>query len=230
MKGKFVTIEGLDGSGKTAQLNQLVKYCQKGEIKTTTFDFPQYYKTFFGKMVGRYLKGEFGKVNQVSPYLASLLYAGDRWQAKEKMEKALKERKLLLANRYTSSNMAFMGAKIKSKVARERFFSWLVKLEWQVYGIPEPDLVIFLSLPPEIGQELVDKKGRRQYVGNKNSRDIHERNLAYLKKVTRVYLDLAQRFDNWAKIDCVDKKGNLLSIKEIHQKILKVLRERKILQ
>ena len=226
-KGKFVVIEGLDGSGKKTQLDLLVKYCQKHKIKITTLDFPQYYKTFFGKLVGRYLKGEFGKMEQGSPYLASLLYAGDRWQAKEKMEKALKEGRLLLANRYTFSNMAFMGAKIKSKIARDRFIKWLMKLEWQVYGIPEPDLVIFLSLPPEIGQRLVDKKGWRKYAGNKNRRDIHERNLAFLKKVTRVYLDLTQRFDNWVKIDCVDKKGNLLSIKEIHQKILKVLRKGK---
>lgn len=228
-KGKFITIEGLDGSGKKTQLDLLVKYCQEKKIKTITVDFPQYYKSFFGKLVGRYLKGEFGEVNQVSPYLASLTYAGDRWQAKEKMDKALKEGKLLLANRYTSSNMAFMGAKIKSRVARDKFIKWLMKLEWQVYGIPEPDLVIFLSLPPEIGQKLVGKKGRRKYVGNKNSRDIHERNLAYLKKVTRVYLSLCQRFDNWLKIDCMDKKGNLLSIEEIHKKIVKVLKKKRII-
>lgn len=228
-KGKFLVIEGIDGSGKRTQLKLLIKYCQEHKVKTRSVDFPQYYKTFFGKLVGRYLQGEFGEVNQVSPYLASLTYAGDRWQAKEKMDKALKEGKLLLANRYTSSNMAFMGAKIKTKRERDKFLRWLTRVEWQIYQIPEPDLTIYLSVPPEIGQRLVDKKGKRKYVGNKNSRDIHERNLAYLKKVAEVYLELCQRFDNWVKIDCVDKKENLLSKEEIHQKIVKVLKRKKII-
>lgn len=229
MKGKFVVFEGLDGSGKATQLQHLVRYCQEQRIETATVDFPQYYKTFFGKLVARYLKGEFGDVDQVSPYLASLTYAGDRWQVKPLMDRALRDGKLLLANRYTSSNMAFMGAKIKNKKERDRFIRWLIRLEWQVYSIPEPNLTIYLSVPPEIGQRLVDKKGNRRYMGNKNQRDIHERNLVYLKKVADVYMSLSQRFNNWVKIDCVDEKGALLSKEKIHGKIIKVLKKGKIL-
>jgi len=224
-----VVIEGLDGSGKATQLRRLVKYCQAKQIKTATVDFPQYYKTFFGKLVARYLKGEFGEVDQVSPYLASLIYSGDRWQAKPLMDKALKGGKLLLANRYTSSNMTFMGAKIKDKKARDKFIHWLTKLEWQVYAIPEPSLTLYLSIPPEIGQKLVDKKGNRKYMDNKKKRDIHEKNLAYLKKVAQVYLDLCQRFDHWVMINCLDKRGELLSPEEIHQEIIRVLKKKKII-
>ena len=98
-KGKFVVIDGLDGSGKKTQLDLLVAYCKQKKIKTDTVDFPQYYKTFFGKLVGRYLKGEFGSLEQTSPYLSSLTYADDRWQAKPMMKKALKQGKLLLKMR-----------------------------------------------------------------------------------------------------------------------------------
>ena len=228
-KGKFVVIEGLDGSGKTTQLRQLVKYCQAKKIKTSTVDFPQYYKTFFGKLAGRYLKGEFGEVKEVSPYLASLPYAGDRWQAKPFMKKALEDGKLLLANRYTTSSMAFMAAKIKDKKAQDKFIRWLTRLEWQIYGCPKPDLVVYLSVPADIGQKLVDQKDKRKYVGNKKKRDIHEKDLGYLKKVAQVYLGLCQNFGNWIKIDCLDKKGSLLSKKEIQEKVLGVLKKRKII-
>lgn len=228
-KGRFIAIEGLDGSGKTTQIELLVKYCRRKQIKTAVFDFPQYYKTFFGKMVGRYLKADFGRFEKISPYLASLSYAGDRWQVSGPMKKTLADGKLLLVNRYTPSSMAFMGAKIKNKEERDKFIRWLIKLEWRVYKIPQPELVIYLSVSSRIAQKLVDKKGRRKYVGNKNGRDIHERNLSYLQKVAAIYLSLGQRFDNWVKIDCLDKKGSLETPKEIHEKIIKVLKRRKII-
>jgi len=227
-KGKFLVIEGLDGSGKATQLNLLLEYCRQKRIKTATVDFPQYYKTFFGRLVGRYLKGEFGGVNEVSPYLASLTFAADRWQAKPLMEKAIKEGRLLLANRYTTSNMGFMGAKIKNKKEREKFIKWLKKLEWEIYGCPVPDLVIYLSVPPQIGQKLVDKKGKRKYLGNKKKRDIHEENRKYLQRVQRVYLALCRQ-KNWLKIECLDEKGRLKTKREIHQEILKVLKKKKVI-
>lgn len=228
-KGKFVVIEGLDGSGKKTQLDLLVEYCRQKKIKAAVVDFPQYYKTFFGKLAGRYLRGEFGETEAVSPYLASLLYAGDRWQAKAEMNQVLEEGKLLLANRYTSSSMAFMGGKIKTKKARDKFFNWLKKLEWKVYGCPKPDLVIYLSVSPVIGQKLVDKKDKRKYLGNKENRDIHEKNLAYLGKVAAVYLDLYQRLGYWEAINCVDKGGKIKSRRAIQEMVIEVLKRRKII-
>lgn len=224
-----MVIEGLDGSGKTTQLKLLEKYLVEKKIKTVVFDFPQYYQTFFGKLVGCYLKGEFGKVDQVSPYLASLTFSGDRWQAKPLMEKALREGKLILTNRYTTSNMAFMGAKINSQKKREKFLQWLMKLEWEIYGIPKPDLVIYLSVTPEMGQKLVDRKGKRKYTG-KNQRDIHEENLVYLKKVEKVYLGLCRRFDYWEKVECLGKRGEILKTTEIQEKIIKVLKKKGIIK
>lgn len=228
-KGKFIVIDGLDGSGKKTQLDLLVKYCRKQKIKTATVDFPQYYQTFFGKLVGRYLTGEFGSLKQTNPYLTALTYAGDRWQAKPSMLKALKEGKILLANRYTSSSMAFMAAKFKTKPDRDKFIRWLRTLEQKVYGCPKEDLLIYLAVPPDLGQKLILKKGKRKYMKKtKAKQDIHESDLIYLKKVEKIYLNLIKRFSHWVKIDCLAEDGRLKTKAEIHQLILQTLRQNNI--
>jgi len=229
MKGKFLVIDGLDGSGKKTQLDWLVRYCKKNKIKLATVDFPQYYRSFFGRLVGRYLKGELGNLKQTNPYLAALAYAADRWQAKPEMEKALSQGKLLLANRYSSSSLAFMAAKFKKKKEQERIIHWLEKLEYEAYGIPREDLLIYLSVPPDVGQKLILNKGNRKYMGNKNCHDIHEENLTYLKRVEEIYLRLVNRFNYWVKIDCLDKNGKLKTKEQIHQLIIKLLKEKNIL-
>jgi len=229
MKGKFIVIDGLDGSGKKTQLDLLVKYCRQRKIKTATVDFPQYYQTFFGRLVGRYLTGEFGSLQQTNPYLTALTYAGDRWQAKPLMLKALAKGKLLLANRYTSSSMAFMAAKFKIKKQADKFINWIKELEQNVYGCPKEDLLIYLSVPADLGQRLVLKKGRRKYLKSKAKYDIHEKNLAYLKRVEKVYLDLTKRFPHWYKINCLNKDNSLKSREEIHHLIIKLLQKEKIL-
>ena len=227
-KGKLIVIDGLDGSGKRTQLDLLVKYCRKQKIKTATVDFPQYYKTFFGRLVGRYLNGEFGDVEETSPYLTGLTFAGDRWQAKPNMLKALEQGKLLLANRYTSSSAAFMTGKFKSKLKQDRFIDWIYKLEQEVYGCPREDFVIYFSVPVSVGQKLVMKKGKRKYTGRKQKLDIHEKNLVYMERVKQIYLRMIKKRNNWFFVDCM-KGRKLLSPEEIHQIILDILKDKRII-
>jgi len=227
-KGKLVVIDGLDGSGKKTQLDLLVKYCREYKIAVAAVDFPQYYQTFFGRLVGRYLKGEFGGLKTTNPYLAGLTFAGDRWQAKEPMIKALKKGRLLLANRYTSSSQAFMAAKFLSLKEQDKYIRFIEKLEKEVYQCPKEDLVVYLDIPPLLGQKLVLKKGQRKYIGRQKKQDIHEENLAYLKRVAQVYLRLAKRYSYWVKISCLDNKGQLKTKKQINQEIIKVLIKKQI--
>ena len=227
-KGRLIVIDGLDGSGKKTQLDLLVEYCRKQKIKTATVDFPQYYKTFFGRLVGRYLNGEFGDVEETSPYLTGLTFAGDRWQAKPNMLKALKQEKLFLANRYTSSSAAFMAGKFKSKLKQDRFIDWIYKLEQEVYGCPREDFVIYLSVPVSVGQKLVMKKGKRKYTGRKQKLDIHEKNLVYMERVKQIYLRMIKKRNNWFFVDCM-KGRKLLSSEEIHQIILDILKDKRII-
>ncbi len=227
MKGKFVVFEGTDGCGKTTQVALLKERLVKEGYKVAVVDFPQYSETFFGKLVGQYLAGNFGDLNQVDPHLASLAYAGDRWQAKEKIEQWLAEGRTVLANRYTGANMGFQTAKLPRK-ERDEFLTWLEELEYKIYGIPREEVVVFLHVPSVISQQLVDQKAQRQYLGGVK-RDIHERNLKYQKEVEKVYFALANKYHHWLTVECCDRQGRLMTPEKIHELVYNSLRKRKIL-
>ncbi len=212
-KGKLIVIDGVDGSGKKTQAEMLIKRLKKLKKKVVLINFPQY-NDFFGKVIRRYLDGEFGGVDEVSGYLASILYAADRWRAKEKIEKYLNDGYIVIANRYTESNMAHQGAKIKSPSERKKFLQWLNEMEFKVFAIPRADQVIYLDVPVEISRELVDGRGIKK--------DIHEENLDYLKKTRLEYLHLSQAKKTWHRINCV-KNNQILSRREIAEKIWQVL-------
>lgn len=189
---------------------------------------PNITKLFSAVWLADILKGEFGDVEETSPYLTGLTFAGDRWQAKPNMLKALGQGKLVLANRYTSSSAAFMAGKFKSKLKQDCFIDWIYELEQEVYGCPHEDFVIYLSVPVAIGQKLVMKKGRRKYIGRKQKLDIHEKNLVYMKRVGQIYLRMIKKKNNWLFINCMEGK-KLLSPEEVHQMILSILKDKKII-
>lgn len=226
-KGKFIVIDGIDGSGKATQTKLLLKRLQKEKFKTATIDFPQYYNNFFGKMTGRYLSGEFGLANEVSPYLASILYALDRWESKDFILKELEKGKIIICDRYASANMIHQGGKIKETKKREELIKWLEEMEFEVLKISKPDLVIYLDVPYDVGQKLVDKKSKREYIKNKK-RDIHESDDNHLKNARSQALKLVKKNKNWLKINCV-KNNKLLSPEEISNliwdKLEKVLKK-----
>jgi dTMP kinase len=224
--GKLVVIEGTDGAGKGTQLALLVDYFKLHHLPFETLDFPQYYKTFFGRWIGRFMKGEFGGANDVPPYIASIPYAADRWQAKEDLERWLEEGKTVFINRYTGSNAVYQSAKLP-KSERQDYIDWQFEMEYKVFGIPKEDIVIFLYVPYAVSQQLLTTKSARKYMGNAREKDIHESNTQLMQEVEHIYLDLCKRFPHWIKIDCT-KNGVILSKEEIHQKILSVLRRKKI--
>lgn len=220
MKGKLIVIDGLDGSGKATQTKLLVKRLKKEGYRVAVTDFPQYYSSFFGRMVGRYLSGEFGKANEVSPYLASILYALDRWEAKDKIKKWLAEGRIVVSNRYVSANQIHQTGKLKEKPEKEKFLKWLEKMEFKVFKIPRPNLILFLNIPFRVGRRLVIKKGTRGYLGGK--RDIHESSISHLTAAQKQVFNLVNRYTNWEKIDCL-KKGKLLSRGDIAEEIWRVV-------
>src|SRR5579863_1488619 len=143
-RGKLIALEGIDGSGKRTQLDLLARKLDARGLATFRISFPRY-ESFHGKLVGRYLNGEFGSLGAVDPHLSALLYAGDRLEAKPEIEAALSAGKIVLADRYIGSNMAHQSARVATE-KREEFFSWLKKLEYGIYGLPAEDLVIYLRL------------------------------------------------------------------------------------
>jgi len=221
-RGKLIVFEGADGSGKTTQAKLLLNFLKDpaagGKIPSEYISFPRYEESLWAEIVRRYLQGQFGKVNDVDPYLASVLYAGDRFSASGQINKWLELGKLVVCNRYVGSNLAHMAGKMKDKVSRIKFIKWLEKLEYQENKIPKEDLVIFLHVPVEVSRKLISFR----------KLDIHEADLSYLSRVVDVYNDLSQNRKNWVKVDCV-QGGKILKPEEIHKKVLRILGERKVL-
>jgi dTMP kinase len=185
-------------------------------------DFPQYYHSFHGKTVAKFLRGEFGKIDEVSPYLASLAYALDRASVKKEIEDFLENGGYIIANRYATSNMAHQAAKLKTNKEKNEYLKWIFELEYKVHKIPKEDLVIYLYVPWEIGMYLTKNKPVRHYLGGENV-DIHEKDLLYRLEVEKMFLQLVKRYKHWIKIDCMEN-DKLLSKEKIHQKILNVLK------
>lgn len=220
-KGFFIVIEGSDGSGKTEQFKKLKKKLEQEKYQVATYDFPQYGKSS-AYFVEKYLRGEYGGMEENQAEKASLFYALDRFDISQQIKKDLKQGKIVLANRYVASNLGHQGAKIDSISKRHQFFTWARNLEYQILGIPKPDLNIILYLSYEMRDKLIAKKDERKYLKGKK-RDIHEKDLNHLEKSGKVYLEIAKLFPkDFVLVRCV-KKNQLLSINEIHEKIWKVL-------
>lgn len=222
-KGKLVVIDGTDGSGKGTQTELLLKYLDEHKKKNKYIDFPRYYTSFHGRMVGRYLKGEFGSLQSASPYLTSLFYALDRLTARDEIIDWLEEGNTVVANRYTTSSMAFQTARVE-KEKQEEFIKWLYDMEYKEHKLPKEDVVLFLYVPVEISQKLLEQKNKREYMGGKK-KDINEADVKYQKDVLKLYLDLAKKHPHWEVIKCVDARGKLLAIEKVHGKVIAALKK-----
>ena len=221
-RGKLIAIEGIDGSGKRTQLDLLASALNTRGLDTFRMSFPRY-ESFYGKLVGRYLNGDFGTLDVVDPHLSALLYAGDRLEAKSEIEAALSAGKIVLADRYIGSNMAHQSARVTPE-QREEFFAWLKRLEYGLYLLPVEDLVVYLRVPVQEAHRLVGLKSARSYTNLK--RDIHEEDVKHLEQTAIIYDRLATEA-NWAHIDCFSTVSSvLLPPEEINRAVLQVVETR----
>jgi dTMP kinase len=215
-RGKFIALEGIDGSGKRTQLERLARAFGARGITFSQITFPNY-NGFFGKLVARFLNGEFGPLASVDPHFSALLYACDRFESKPALDSALRSGKALLADRYVGSNLAHQGARVAAE-KRAEFLKWLRQLEYQVYGLPVEDLVVYLRVPVAEAHRLVEQKAPREYTEKK--RDLQESDLAHLAEAAQVYEELAHQL-HWVRIECVHRSsGALRSPDDIHREIL----------
>jgi dTMP kinase len=221
-RGKFIVLEGIDGSGKGTQLERLVGLFRERATSYEQISFPNY-SGFFGKIVARFLNGEFGPLEAVDPHFSAMLYAGDRLESKPAIEAALASGKTLLADRYVGSNLAHQGARVAPE-KRGEFLEWLRQLEYRVYGLPAEDLVIYLRVPVDEAHRLIGEKAARGYTSRR--RDLQEASRAHLAAAAEVYDELARQ-PNWVKIECVDAaNGSVRPPASIHNEILSVIAAR----
>ena len=221
-RGKLIVLEGIDGSGKRTQLDLLARELDARGHAIYRVSFPRY-ESFFGRLVARYLNGEFGALSTVDPHLSAVLYAGDRFEAKPEVESALGAGKVVLADRYVGSNLAHQTARV-SPERRAEFSAWLKRLEYGLYGLPEEDLVVYLRVPVEEAHRLVGLKAPRNYTDLK--RDIQEADTKHLEQTALIYDQLATG-PNWVRIECINAAtGNLNSPEEIHRAVVEAAESR----
>ena len=212
--GKLVVIEGLDGSGKSTQLELLPQNLAQKGVNCQTVSFPDYADPS-STLVKMYLAGEFGQnVGDVNAHAATLFYTVDRYASfRRHWQKAYEDGGLIIAGRYTTSNAVHQTAKLPPEEWKT-YLDWLYDLEYQKIGIPKPDAVIFLDMPPEVSGKLLSVR----YGGDEQKKDIHERDTAYLQNCRKAALFAAEH-GNWQVISCA-KDGEPRSIEEIGQDIL----------
>lgn len=216
-KGKFIVIEGIDGTGKSTQAKLLYNYLKKQKIPAVLTSFPRY-KSAWGKMVRAYLDGEFGTLAEVSPRLASALYAGDRLLASFEINKWLAEGKVVVCDRYAASNVAHQAGKFKDAKARREFVSWLENLEYVENKIPKPDAVILLTIPTNMAQKFMKKR----------KMDIHETGVSYQAAVADAFLAYAKAKKNWIKVSNVNGE-KLKGLKEVSEEVVAILKAKKFI-
>lgn len=215
MKGKLIVMEGLDGCGKQTQTALLKDKLEQKGYKVITITFPDY-QSEASAPVKMYLNGDFGdKASEVNPYMASAFYAVDRIASYKKYwEKDLKNGTIVIADRYTTSNMLHQATKLDGK-DRDEYLNWLVDFEFNRLGLPVPDGVIYLDMPQEAAQEL-----RKNRLNKFEGCDIHEKDKAYLEKCAAAAKSLSEKY-GWRMVSCV-RDGNLRTIEDINEEVVTV--------
>lgn len=227
MDGRFIAIEGLDGCGKSTQIELLRSRVQSTQHTAHYLHFPRFECPYYGDLIGRFLRGEFGSVQEVHPYLVALLYAEDRRDAAETISEWLDAGHVVIVDRYVYSNVAFQAAKVTGETAKSALTSWILGLEFKYNRIPRPDLSIFLNMPMSfILRNLAASRqgGARAYLAGKQ--DIHEGSADLQERVLHEYLLAAERTGDMVRLDCWGPGGDVLSPDEIHSRVWSLMQER----
>lgn len=215
-------IEGLDGSGKSTQVRKLREHLEKRPEPLEYVHFPRYGSPVYGELISRFLRGDFGTNEQVHPQLVALLFAEDRHGAASEMKRILDGGGNVLLDRYVYSNIAYQCAKLRDPDEAERLRKWIIDTEYGIFGLPRPDLNIFLDVPVGfVEKKLASERrgGDRDYL--EGGRDIHEEDIEFQKAVRRIYLKQCELDPNFIRIDCSDSDGAMLPPEDIFTKIVK---------
>lgn len=212
----FIVIDWIDWSGKGTQVARVKQELENMGKKVKLLDYPRYgEKSAFA--VEKYLNWDYGK--QVWAKASSIFYAIDRFDSSFDIRKDMSEYDYIISNRYVSASMIHQAWKIQDSKARDEFINWLDDLEYNIFGIPRPDKVIFLNVSPEMSQKLVLMKEEREYLKWGKKMDLHEEDKDHLKNAHASAMDVVSRFDNWVKIDC-EKDLEMRDMEDITKDIL----------
>ena len=221
--GKLFVIDGTDGSGKQTQSSLLKERLQKDGIDFKSVSFPNY-DSPTSTLVKMYLEGDFGENQKdVSPYIASTFYAADRYATfKKDFEEYYNNGGIIIADRYTTSNMIHQAGIIKDKQEREKFLKWLWGFEFNLCGLPNPTEVIFLNMPPDYTEKLI--QDRENKITHEKKKDIIEKNKQNTIDAYNNALELVKKY-NWYEIKCV-KDDKIRTIEDINDEIYELVKKK----
>jgi dTMP kinase len=222
-KGMFIVLDGNDGSGKATQAALLAEYFASKGVSSEKMDFPAYERNFFGAFVGECLAGKHGDFVHMDPKIASSLYALDRLESTPQIRAALDAGKIVIADRFSSSNQIHQGGKIADTEEREAFLKWLDKMEHEVLSIPRPDAIIYLRVPVEISLVLLSEKRKAKNGGlDDGQKDTVEEDRNYLERSHETANWLASHQPNWHIVHCV-REGAMRTREDIHEEVAKAV-------
>ena len=219
---KIIVVEGVDSSGKATQSKLLTERLENEKNKVISVEFPNY-KSDSSSVVKMYLNGDFGTdPNSVSPYAASSFFAVDRYASVcGEWKEYFADGNIIIADRYTTSNMVHQASKISDEAEKVKFLDWLYDLEYNKLELPKPDLVIFLDMPVENARQLM--KDRANKINNSSVKDIHESNDAYLQQSYDNACFVAEKY-GWKRIKCAID-GKVRAIDDIAEEIYNAVKE-----
>ncbi len=217
----LIVLEGLDGAGKSTQIEKLRCMFAERDVESEYLHFPRFDAPLYGELIAKFLRGELGGVDQVDPHLVALIYAGDRADAAPMIEGWIAEGKVVILDRYVYSNVGYQCGKVESREERAELARWILDMEYNHFKTPRPDISLFLDVPFDFTVQRLEEQREgadREYLNGK--KDIHESSLELQRRVRESYL-LAAESDAALKIvDCSADGGAMGSPEVIFERIL----------
>ncbi len=206
----FIVLEGLDGAGKSTQAERLHHYMQEQGVETKFMHFPRFDRPVFGELIAKFLRGDFGTVDRVDPYLVGLLFAGDRADAGRTIRTWIDEGYCVILDRYMYSNIAYQCAKLPGTAERQALRQWIWDMEYTYFAIPRPDLTVFLDVPlAHVEEKLAEERSGDDRAYLQGKKDIHEGSMELQHNVRKVYLEQAALDAKFKIVDCSDNRQML---------------------
>ena len=204
--------------GKATQADLLMRRLVSEGHSVGKMDFPRYHQNTFGHLLKDALNGEHGDFMALDPKIAATLYAADRFESKKELLEWIEEGRIIIFDRYVSANMLHQGAKIEDADEREEFLRWLEHVEYEIFGMPRPDLTIYLNVPPEKSEKLLE------YVVGIGAKvaDVAESNRDHQEKVSACAAYLSSRLDQWVTVECM-KADTLRTREDIHEEVYTIV-------
>ncbi len=221
----FIVLEGLDGAGKSTQIKLLRQMIEATGRECEYLHFPRFDAPIYGDMIARFLRGELGSVEQVNPYLVALLYAGDRADAARMINGWLAEGKCVIVDRYVYSNIGYQCAKVATEEERKTLREWILRTEYEEFGIPRPTVSLFLDVPFGFTEAKLTAQREgddRNYLAG--GVDIHEKSLDLQRRVREVYLEAASADGELQVVDCSTAEGEMASPEVIFERVAEKVR------